>query len=481
MASPPRVVFTGPAYVKKKKYKRSSFMNSLSPALTWKKRVVQLHGDGKLLMLEKGKVKEVIKLSIGSTVKITHDEKGCDKALVLTFSTVSDKAGEITFFPESTTTNVVQQPDSGIGIGIDADVDDKEDDDDGRSFSVQRRLSVGAQGILEQWKKWLNTIIKEVSLNDNILNQQNDSQHSLQTIMNKKQLTSEEAMRIKQMMMLENQQIIDFTPSLSTSSINTRPTLEEILADCERMEREISREIINELYGIDVNDNISSKNNETVNPSTTKKINLEKAKHDEALIHKMLSQKTLTETERKEARELMMRANGVTRPLLSSPTIPLNIARKNLTAHSTAYEEAVTVEALEADLDRLILSPQNAFVKSKKKKGKMKEEERRPMQNAYEGESLEEICRKKSITEGEVMATKIMMETIVGESTAEKREENREVAKAAFPFTAIESWQISMDEKDSNIQILEKHADGWTKIKKQDGSEGCVPADFLKE
>jgi len=176
----------------------------------------------------------------------------------------------------------------------------------------------------------------------------------------------------------------------------------------------------------------------------------------------------------------MMKANGVTRSLLSSPTLPLNIARNNATAHNTAYKDAVTVEALEANLDKLILSPQ--IVVRGGGEGS-KTEGRRPKQNEYEGESLEDICGKKSLNRGEAEATMKMMSLIVDENSngGSGGGPASGGCRAAFPFTAAESWQISIAENEQNIIVLEKHGDGWTKIRLTNGSEGCVPADFLCE
>ena len=90
---------------------------------------------------------------------------------------------------------------------------------------------------------------------------------------------------------------------------------------------------------------------------------------------------------------------------------------------------------------------------------------------------MEKICGKKSMSEGEAEATKRMLASIVDERRGSGRVEGG--VRAAFPFTAGESWQISMMENEQNFVVVEQHDDGWTKIRKQDGSEGCVPADFL--
>ena len=54
----------------------------------------------------------------------------------------------------------------------------------------------------------------------------------------------------------------------------------------------------------------------------------------------------------------------------------------------------------------------------------------------------------------------------------------RRRSSAEYPFHAGDSWQVSL-EKGENVQVLTTHDDGWTKIRKEDKTEGFVPTSFL--
>jgi len=436
MASSSKILFEGVAWIKKEKYKKNSRASimSLAPLMAWKKRNVTFHDSGKLVVTEGTKVKSVHELDSGSSIVVSEDGgKDGSRCLQLKYKNACSAICELVFFPGSTTT-----------------VEDEAEEEEKVQEGVVRRMSVGASSTLETWHKWLSAVINQKTVDGSILNVLNDDAKSVESLLKKKSLSRDEAARIKQVMMMDKSGhgVLAFTGGEGgDGDLEGAMTLGEILKDCERLEKQIAKEIVEELYGGGGGDKgkvgeEAAVNRDRVAESTA-------AVASEALILKMMGQKTLTVDEQELARELMVKASGLdekNREGAGGQLLELGEARERSAGGDEIRGTELAELSLESKLDLLVFSGTGV---------------------GAEIIGLPEAGRKGK---GKVK--------VKGKVKGKEARTGGGMVEAEHDFQASEGWHSALFAGEK-VFVLEEFDDGWILVRKEDGSEGCVPANYL--